>query len=153
MGSISRGRDLYSKAYFYFYKIYESLFVSLAKCVTGETDEIGLDRRGIGNIGHLRFDDLIKESTRQKRNPAVIDKTSLRSSSVLFHLNIVFSLFIILILSKVKLIIQFFFSIYIELYSYTMRTADVVTQRMIETERIRNGANLFSTMKNMISYN
>ena len=100
-----------------------------------ETDEIGLDRRGVGNIGHLRFYDLIKESTRQKRNRAVIDNTSLKSSSVLFHLNSVFSLFIISILSKVKLIIQVFFSIYIELYSYTMRTADLLTQRMIGTER------------------
>ena len=109
LGSISRGRDLYSKAYFDFYEIYESLFVSLAKCVTGGTDEIGLNRRGVGNIGHLRFYDLIKESTRQKRNRTVIDKTSLRSSSVLFHLNIVFSLFIIFILSKVKFIIQVFF--------------------------------------------
>ena len=45
---------------------------------------MGLDRRGVGNIGHLRFYDLIKESTRQKRNRAVIDNTSLKSPSVLF---------------------------------------------------------------------
>ena len=65
MRLIRRGRDdLYSKAYFDFHKIYGSSFVSLAKCVTGVTDEIGLDRRGVGNIGHLRFYDLIKEPTR-----------------------------------------------------------------------------------------
>ena len=33
-----------------------------------------------------------------------------------------------------------------------MRTADVVTQRMIETERIKNGTKSFSKMKKMISY-
>ena len=79
LGLITRGRDLYSKSYSDFDKIYESSFVSRAKCITGETDEIGLDRRGVGNIGYLRFYDLIKEPTRKKRNRAFIDNTSLDS--------------------------------------------------------------------------
>ena len=40
LGLITRGRDLYSKAYSDFDKIYESSFVSRAKCITGETDEL-----------------------------------------------------------------------------------------------------------------
>ena len=68
-------------------------FVSLAKCIIGETDEIGLDRRGVGNIGYLRFYDLIKEPTWKKRNRAIIDNTSLDSLNPhqFFFISILFS--------------------------------------------------------------
>ena len=48
------------------YIIFEQSFIILAKA-----DETALDRRGVGNMGFIRFFDLLEEPTIKKCNRAV----------------------------------------------------------------------------------
>ena len=66
-GRVNRRNDMTSMTKLERDQLFEAAFISLAKVAKKTDDDAKLDKCRIGEIGFLRFYDLLKEPSRKKR--------------------------------------------------------------------------------------